>query len=96
MAVKPKGKPKGVERDFATSQTYAEAMDEIASGADPFAQPDTTVFQAAPPPLTIAVVRTRRDRPIRVTETHGRIDEKAAQATLANLKKLLGFEPPEE
>lgn len=96
MATKPKGKPRGKERDFAASRTYAEAMDEIADGADPFAPPITTVFDASLPPLTSTVVRVRRGPPITVTDTHGRTDERAASAVLANLRKLLGFEPPPE
>lgn len=95
MAVKPKGKPKGAERDFPASEAFAEAMDQIAEGADPFARP-TTVYEASLPPISSEVVRVRGGPKVRIAKTHGRVDKEATNATLANLKKLIGFEPPEE
>lgn len=96
MVTKPKGKPRGAERDFAASEVYAGAMDKIAKGENPFPPPKTTVFQASLPRLRYKVVRVRDGSTVQIAETHGRIDEKAARETLANLKKLVGFEPPEE
>ena len=85
MARKPPGQ-KGTAKerwgDVSISPTFDAASQAIANGADPF----HTVFEATSEPIT--TLRLSRKLPIRVHNTHGRIDEEASRAALEDLITL--------
>lgn len=76
------------EWEAPVSETFAAASEKIAGGVDPF----TTVFEAPFEPITTLTLSPRKGAPIRVHNTHGRIDEEAFAAIEEDLKTL-GIHP---